>query len=129
MTTDLWMLVWTTVLCLLMPMVYVVGELTSPGGAEWGLGNRDTPFELPPWAARAKRAHLNLVENLLPFAALVLVAHVSGKANAMTALGATIFFLSRVAYAIIYTGGIKIVRTLVFFAGTAGLLLILIPLF
>lgn len=128
MTTDLWMLVWTTVLCVLMPMVYVVGEFQTPGGAEWGLGNRDSPFELPPWAARAKRAHTNLLENLLPFAALVLVAHVSGKANEMTALGATIFFVARLAYAVVYTAGIKIVRTLIFFVGTGGLLLILIQL-
>lgn len=128
MTTDLWMLVWTTVLCVLMPMVYVGGELQAPGGIEWGLGNRDTPFELPPWAARAKRAHVNLLENLVPFAALVLVAHVSGKANEMTALGATIFFVSRLAYAVVYTAGIKIVRTLLFFAGTVGLMLILIQL-
>ena len=129
MTTDLWMLVWTTLLCLLMPMVYVSGELRAPGGVEWGLGNRDTPFELPPWAARAKRAHMNLLENLLPFAALVLVAQVSGKANAMTALGATIFFWARLAYALVYTAGIKVLRTVIFFAGTVGLLLIVIQLF
>jgi uncharacterized MAPEG superfamily protein len=129
MTTDLWMLVYTTLLCVLMPMAYVFGELRAPGGVEWGFGNRDTPFELPPWAARAKRAHLNLVENLLPFAALVLVAHVSGKANAMTALGATIFFWSRLAYAVVYTAGIKVVRTAIFFISAAGLLLILLQLF
>ena len=129
MTTDLWMLVYTTLLCLLMPMVYVVGEMQVPGGMEWGLGNRDKPFELPPWAARAKRAHANLVENLLPFAALVLVAHVAGKANATTALGATLFFGSRLAYAVIYTAGITPVRTVVFFVAQAGLVLILLQLF
>ena len=128
MTTDLSMLVWTTLLCAVMPMIYVFGELRAPGGVEWGLGNRDTPFELPPWAARAKRAHLNLVENLLPFAVLVLVAHVSGKANAMTALGATIFFCARLAYAVVYTAGIKVVRTVIFFVGVAGMLLILLQL-
>ena len=128
MTTDLWMLVWTTVLCALMPMIYVSGELLAPGGVEWGLGNRDTSFELPPWAARAKRAHANLVENLVPFAALVLVAHVSGRANEMTALGATIFFFSRLAYALVYTAGITVVRTLILFVGAGGLLLILIQL-
>jgi len=129
MTTDLWMLVYTTLLCLLMPAVYVIGEFQSPGGMEWGLGNRDKPFALPPWAARAKRAHVNLLENLLPFAALVLIAHVSEKANATTALGATIFFWSRFVYAVVYTAGITVVRTVIFFAGTVGLLLILLQLF
>ena len=59
---------------------------------------------------------------------LVLVAHVSGKANAMTALGATIFFWARLAYAVVYTAGIKVVRTAIFFVGVAGMLLILLQL-
>ena len=46
---------------------------------------------LPGWAERAKRAHINMAENLAPFAALVLVAHVTGAANATTAMGAAIF--------------------------------------
>ena len=129
MTTDLLMLVWTALLCLLIPTIYLTGEMITPGGMEWGLGNRDVPLELPPWAARAKRAHANLVENLAPFAILVLVAHVAGKANGMTALGAVIFFWARVAHLGVYTAGIVGLRTLVFFAGVAGEILILIQLF
>jgi uncharacterized MAPEG superfamily protein len=129
MTTDLTMLVATAVLCLLNPMIYLVGEMQMPGGMEWGLGNRAAPLTLPEWAARAKRAHLNLVENLAPFAILVLVAQVSGKANGMTALGAQIFFWARLVYVGIYMAGITGVRTVVFFVATAGELLILIQLF
>lgn len=129
MTTDLWMLVYTSLLCVLLPMVYVIGETQVPGGMEWGLGNRDQPFELPPWAARAKRAHANLVENLPVFAVLVLVVAVAGKANATSALGATIFFWARLAYTVVYTAGIKIVRTLLFFVGQFGLVLVLLQLF
>src|SRR5262249_56035829 len=92
MTTDLWMLVWSAVLCLALPLPYLVARATTPGGAAWGLGNRQRDFTFPAWAGRAERAHRNLVENLAPFAILVLVAHVTGKANATTALGATIFF-------------------------------------
>jgi len=129
MTTDLMMLVWTALLCLSIPMIYVFGEFQTPGGLEWGLGNRAEPLELPEWAARAKRAHGNLVENLAPFAVLVLVAHVTGKANGMTALGAEIFFLARVAHLAVYTAGLVGIRTVVFFVGTAGELLILLQLF
>ena len=82
MTTDLWMLTWSAFLCVMVPFVYVGGLGQVPGGLAWGFGNRDKPLELPPWAARAKRAHANLVENLAPFAVLVLVAHVAGKGNA-----------------------------------------------
>ncbi len=129
MTTDLTMLVATGLLCLLIPMIYLVGELQTPGGLEWGIGNRAEPLKLPEWAARAKRAHLNLVENLAPFAILVLVAQASGKANGWTALGAQIFFWGRVAHLAVYTAGITGVRTAVFFVATAGEVLILIQLF
>ena len=129
MTTDLTMLVATGLLCLLNPTIYLAAEMLAPGGLEWGLSNRAEPFKLPEWAARAKRAHLNLIENLAPFAILVLVAQVSGKANGMTALGAEIFFWARVAYVGVYTAGIVGVRTAVFFVATAGEVLILIQLF
>jgi uncharacterized MAPEG superfamily protein len=62
------------------------------------------------------------------FATLVLVAHVAGKANAMTALGAAVFFYGRLAYAVIYWFGIPWVRSVVFFITMAGLVLILLQL-
>lgn len=128
MTTDLWMLVWTALLGLLMPAVYLVGRTQAPGGMEWALGNRNQPLEIAPWTARAIRAHHNLTENLAPFAILVLVAHVTGRANGMTALGATIFFWARVAHFAVYTAGLIGVRTAVFFLGAFGELLILFQL-
>lgn len=129
MTTDLWMLVATGLMSTLLPVVYLVGRVQTPGGMEWALGNRDTGLKAPAWVDRAIRAHVNLTENLAPFAILVLVAHVTGNANAMTALGATIFFLGRVAHAIVYTAGIIGLRTAVFFVAAAGEVLILIQLF
>ncbi len=70
---------------------------------------------LPEWAQRAYRAHLNLIENIGPFAALVLVAHIAGAANETTALAATIFFWARVVQAAVHHLGIPYVRTLAFF--------------
>jgi uncharacterized MAPEG superfamily protein len=128
MTTDLWMLVATAMLALFVPLIYGYGRVQSPGGMEWGLGNRDTALPVPAWTDRAVRAHANLTENLAPFAILVLVAHVTGQANAMTALGATIFFLARVAHVAIYTAGITGLRTVAFFAAAVGEILILLQL-
>ena len=129
MTTDLWMLLWSAVLCLLLPVTYLMGRTMTPGGLAWGLGNRDRPLDaVPAWTARAQRAHLNLIENLAPFAILVLVAQVAGKANATTALGATLFFWGRVAHAAVYIAGITMVRTAVFFVVAAGELLILMQI-
>jgi uncharacterized MAPEG superfamily protein len=130
MTTDLWMLVWTALLALGLPFIYLAGLTQAPGGAAWSLGNRAEPLAgIREWAARAQRAHLNLLQNLAPFAILVLVAQVSGKANATTALGATIFFWARVAHAAVYIAGIKYLRTLVFAFATFGAVLILAQLF
>ena len=129
MTTDLWMLVWTALMCVLMPLVGVTGLLLLPGGPAYGFGNRDDEFDVPHWIGRVRRSHSNLVENLAPFAVLVLVAHVSGKANSTTALGATIFFWSRVAHFIIYTVGIPYARTAAFAVSVTGALMILKELF
>jgi uncharacterized MAPEG superfamily protein len=129
MTTDLWMLVWSTMLCLSIPFITLAGLMQTPGGTAWGFGNRDAPLEVPPWVGRARRAHANLVENLAPFAALVLVAHVAGKANATTALGAQLFLAARIGHLIVYLLGIPVLRTLVFSVGAFGEILILLQLF
>ncbi len=66
-----------------------------------------------------------MLENLPVFAALVLVANVSGAANETTALGATIFFWGRVAHAAVSIAGVPWVRTAAFAVSLAGLLMIL----
>jgi uncharacterized MAPEG superfamily protein len=79
MTTDLWMLLYTGLLSLFFFLTYGTGRLLAPGGIEWGFGNREKPPAAPEWTARGQRAHNNLVENLAPFAILVIVAHLTGK--------------------------------------------------
>jgi len=128
MTTDLWMLVLSAVLCLSIPLVSVTGLLAQTGGSAWGFGNRDEPFAVPKWVSRTRRAHANMVENLAPFACLVLVAHLTGKANATTALGAELFFAGRLAHAAVYIAGIPVVRTLVFGVSVVGNVMILMQL-
>jgi len=114
MTTDLWMLVWSAVLCLVIPYPGVTVLLQLPGGWAWGIGNRDSTFTVPAWIERTRRAHANMVENLIPFACLVLVAHVGGKANASTAFAAQLFLAARVLYTLVYMAGIPLLRTLIF---------------
>jgi uncharacterized MAPEG superfamily protein len=60
---------------------------------------------------------MNAVETFAPFAALVVVAHIAGEANAMTAFWAMCFFWLRVAHAIVYLAAIPYVRTLIFTLG------------
>ncbi len=129
MTTDLWMLVYTALFMTLWTSVVLTGRLMTPGGVPWAFGNREDSLEVPGWTGRAERAHRNMVENIGPFAVLVIAAHLSGAANETTALGATIFFWARIAHALVYTAGISVVRTIVFFVGAAGEIMILTQLF
>lgn len=129
MTTDLWMLAYTAILCLATPYIGIVGLCLLPGGLVWGMGNRDTVYAVPPWIERVRRTHANLVENLVPFAALVLAAHVSGKADSTTATAATVFFGARVVYTALYVAGIPYVRTMAFGVGTLAQVIILSRLF
>jgi uncharacterized MAPEG superfamily protein len=92
-------------------------------------GNREGLGELPGAGGRAKRAHLNMLENLVLFASLVLIAAVAGKANATTAMGAMIFFWARLAYAIIYLVGLPWLRTLSWVASVVGMIMIAAQLF
>lgn len=87
-------------------------------------GNREDVPALTGLAGRAKRAHLNMIENLVLFATLVLIAAVAGKANATTAMGAALFFWARVAYAVIYVAGIPWLRTAAWLVSVVGMVMI-----
>ncbi len=91
-------------------------------------GNREGMAELTGFAGRARRAHLNMIENMVLFTALVLVAAVAGKANAMTAMGALIFFWARLIYAVIYLIGIPWLRTLAWAVSVIGMVMIALQL-
>ncbi|WP_455218019.1 MAPEG family protein [Kaarinaea lacus] len=128
MTTDLKMLLAVSILSLLHFMPYFLAYLKH-----WGISgivsNRENMPELPGWANRALAAQQNLNENLIHFSIIVLIAHVLGLSNEMTALGATIFFYSRLIYWLVYIAGIIWVRTMAFMAGLVGEVLIIMQLF
>lgn len=123
MTTDLWMLAGSAALAWLLILTAAAPNLLT-AGLTWAAGNRDEQPESPAWVARAGRAHANLQENLIIFAALVLVVHVSGSANDASALGATIFFVARCAHAVIYLLGVPWVRTVAWAVSVAGMFIV-----
>ncbi len=127
MDTELCYLASSAGLCALMWVPYVLARLAS-----WGLiatvSYPENPPDVPGWARRLQRAHNNMVENLVPFAALVLVAQAADVSTGMTVFGATLFFYSRLAHALVYTLGIPWVRTFTFTGGYVGMLLILVAL-
>lgn len=123
MKPELMLLAWAVLLAFVQMLVAVSGH-TLQVGLPALAGNREG---LPPatgWAGRAARAHRNMIENLVLFAALVLIAAVAGKTNDTTLLGAQIFFWARLAYAFVYLAGIPWLRTGVWFVSVIGLALI-----
>ena len=91
-----------------------IARIMSPKGITWGLGNRDYEPNLPEWHGRSNRAHANMVENLSPFAIIVLVAHIAGVSNDWTQAGALAFFVFRVLHAVCYIAGLTPWRTHIF---------------
>jgi uncharacterized MAPEG superfamily protein len=127
MSIDLKLLIWSVALALLQMIVAVIGAQMQVGLPPLA-GNRENLPAMLGWAGRAQRAHRNMLESIVVFAILVLVANATGKANAMTALGAELFFWSRLAYALIYLIGIPWVRTAAWGVSLVGLLLIFVQL-
>ena len=123
MSPDLTYLLFSTILCFVQVLIAASGANTQVGLTTLA-GNREDLPDMVGWAGRARRAHLNMIENLVLFAALVLIAAVAGKANATTAMGAMIFFWARLAYAVIYLIGVPWLRTLAWFVGVIGMAMI-----
>ncbi len=129
MNTDLRLLVYTALLAIVMWLPYILAAIRAYGLKRMA-GAYPTPSytSLPQWAQRLHRAHMNLVENIGPFAALVIVAQLTGAANAMTALGAQLFFYARLAQIVAHTAGIPWVRTGAFAVGWIGNIIILVQI-
>ena len=123
LTPDLKYLLLSVLLCFVQMLIAATGANQKVGLTTLA-GNREGLPELTGWAGRARRAHLNMVENLVLFAVLVLLAEIEDKNSAMTALGAAIFFWARLAYAVIYIAGIAWLRTAAWFVSVIGMAII-----
>jgi len=88
-------------------------------------GNRDNLPEATPLAGRAERTARNTAENFMLFAAIALVAHAAGAESPKVAMGAAIFFWSRLLYIPVYYAGIVYLRTAVYFVSVIGLVMMI----
>ena len=127
MTPELLYLVWSAALTLLLAVIAASGA-TLEVGLPRIAGNREKMPEMSSWVGRAGRAHSNMLENLILFAILVFAARLVNVSNAMTLLGAQLFFWGRLAHAIIYIIGIPWLRTAAWLVSVIGLLLIFLQL-
>ncbi|MGE0849147.1 MAG: MAPEG family protein [Hyphomicrobiaceae bacterium] len=127
MTPELAYLVWSAALTFVLVLIAVSGATLQVGLVKLASNREDMP-EMMGWAGRAQRAHRNMLESLILFAILVLVAHVAGIRNTMTLLGAQLFFWGRVGHAILYVAGVPWTRTAAWLVSVIGLLLIFLQL-
>lgn len=121
------MLAWTAAFTALLWVPYILVRIMTYGPAET-ITYRADDKPLPAWAMRAKKAHSNAIENLAPFAALVLVAHLAGAANAITAMASIVFFWARVAHYPAYISGWPVVRTLTYAVSWAAMVVIFLQI-
>lgn len=111
---------------------YIFARLLS-----WGLptflNNYSADFpktmpEQPLWAARAQRAHLNMVETMPAFIAVVLGATMlaNGSSDTLQSVNdwAAIFFYARLVHAGVYILGVPYLRTPVYLVSWVSVLMI-----
>ena len=128
LTVELKLLAYAVFICIVMWLPYILTSIRTFGLVRMvSYPAVDYAF-LPQWSQRLYRVHMNMVENLGPFAALVIVAALTSAANEMTALGARLFFWSRIAQIVLYAAGIPWGRTLTFAIGWAGMIVIFLQI-
>ncbi|MAI61058.1 MAG: hypothetical protein CBB87_01050 [Micavibrio sp. TMED27] len=133
METAIYYLALSGVLTILLWTPYILGRLFL-----WGLPaflsnypNNNYPAEQPEppvWMQRAQRAHLNMVETMPAFIAVVIAAvfilQGNVEAGATVGMWAQIFFLARLAHPIVFILGIPYLRTPVYLVSWLAILMI-----
>ncbi|MFC4234982.1 MAPEG family protein [Thalassospira xianhensis] len=134
MPIELALLVLNALFCLAFPWVYNWSYGRQVGGKRL-MGNRDNLPERQGLAARGLRAHQNHLENLVPFAIIILVAYAIGISNTVTVACAVVFTIARFAHAGFYFAGITRlpgingVRSIAYFVSLFAMLIFALQLF
>ena len=123
MTTDLICLVLNALWGVVLVQIEVIGR-TKTAGRDWNISNREKEPTFPEWVNRATRALSNHKEVFPVFLTAVLVVHVTGRADRVSAIASIVYVVARLAHGIIYVGGITKVRSAAFLAGAAASIVI-----
>ena len=128
MTPELGYLVWSVIL-----LVVHIAVQASGGVIKLGLPYAASPQDEQRQPdsliiKRINRALHNFLQTYPAFVALALTLAVTQAGTATTALGAALWFWSRIVYVIIYAAGVSWARTAVWALSIVGLVLMLWPL-
>jgi len=129
MSKELMWLTLTVILTGVLWIPYILDRVMVRGlmGAMANPSPDDAPQS--PWARRLQNAHLNAVENLVIFAALVLTLQIMQHSTNSTVIACAVYFWARLAHAVVYTLGIPVLRTLAFAVGFLAQIALVLAVF
>jgi uncharacterized MAPEG superfamily protein len=124
--TESTMLLWSVVLGLVQIVIASI-VVNKDVGLPYNLSSRDEPA--PPtskMAGRLVRASANFRETFGLFAVSVILVVLLHRQSNISAMGAQIYFWSRLVYVPVYALGIQVVRTIVWALSIVGLVMVLL---
>lgn len=80
-----------------------------------------------PFVGRMMRAQANFLETFPIAAAAILIVQVAGLNSSLTATGAVVWLIARVAYWLVYALGIPVLRSVLFATSILGIGMMLWP--
>lgn len=118
-------------LVLALYMVQIFLQETSRFGFDLKkiIGNRDTLPEMSKIAARLDRAKNNMLESLPFFLGIAMLVLIKDGDNTMAMDGAIIYMVARIIYVPAYLSGIPMLRSFIWIASNAGLVMMVLSLF
>lgn len=87
---------------------------------------REQQAQLTGWGARALAAHRNSFEVFPPFAAAVIIAHLTGVEERIATFAAVTFVASRVGYGLAYIANADRLRSSLWFIGMGAIFALLL---
>ena len=116
MKSELFYLLLTAILTGVLWIPVVIGYAATRGPLKPENYRTAPTSALPDWVNRANRAHLNAVENIAPFVAVVLIANAIGVSTATTQACAAVYFYARLVHAVVHISGFGLLmaRTVAF---------------
>ncbi|NND50421.1 MAG: MAPEG family protein [Rhizobiales bacterium] len=124
LSIELRYLIYVSLWLVILWVPYVLAHIVTVGPVK-AFGYSDEPMAMPLWAQRLKRAHYNLVENIVPFAVAVGAGEILNVHTQTTATCALVFVIARVAHPFTQVLAIWGTRTLAFAAGWLALVIYL----
>lgn len=125
MPIELTMLAYATALLVGLVLFQAIVGVQSKGLVPLA-NNRDDVGPATGFHARMLRVVDNHREGLTMFAPVILIAAVANLNNSYTALGAQLFFWSRLVHAILYVVGVPMIRPLAWAVGMVGTVMVLL---